>query len=255
MTDKDSVRIVANDAIARAGGDRVLREEREAQTHIQDMLEIPPFTVSEMDALKIIHAKTRDRKALNAFRDLRTTLLQASEGKNFVCLVSSLCDRGGASHVTANLAAVFALDQAKAALIIDGNLYDPSVDRLLKSEVSTGLTDFLSNPSLRVEDIIYASGIPRVRVIPVGENCDGGAEYFASSRMRVFMSDIKGRYSDRFVFVDAPPLATSSEAKILAEQCDMVILTVPYGGVTQAQVVEGIEAVGKEKLAGLVFNN
>jgi Mrp family chromosome partitioning ATPase len=181
--------------------------------------------------------------------------MQRSKGKNFICLVTSLCDGGGSSFVAMNLAAAVALDKTKTSLLVDCNLYDPSVDRLLGVEADYGLTDFLDEPQLQVQDIIYASGVPRMRLIPVGSNRERGAEHFSSQRMGQFVDGIKARYADRFVFVDAPPIASSAEAKILAGLCDMVVLVVPYGKVSEQQMNQGISMVAEDKLAGVVFNN
>ena len=48
-------------------------------------------------------------------------------------------------------------------------------------------TDTTSTAPIDVEDIIYASGIPRLRVIPVGSHCESGAEYFSSQKMQHFL--------------------------------------------------------------------
>ena len=57
------------------------------------------------------------------------------------------------------------------------------------------------------------------------------------------------------MFIDAPPVTDSSEARILTEISDMVVLVVPYGRSTLDNVNHAIDVVGKDKLAGLVYNN
>lgn len=222
---------------------------------ISEMAEVRELSLSELEELKLIHSGVRNNGVLNAFRELRTKLLHSSKGENFICLVTSLCDGGGSSYVSMNLAAAVALDKTKTSLLVDCNLYDPSVDRLLGVEADYGLTDFLDEPELQVQDIIYASGVPRMRLIPVGSNRERGAEHFSSGRMTQFVDGIKSRYSDRYVFIDAPPIVSSAEAKILASLCDMVVLVVPYGKVSGQQLDAGIAMVAEDKLAGVVFNN
>lgn len=227
----------------------------DARPHIRQMAEVRPLSREELDERKIIHAASQNREALNAFRDLRTLLLQRAGKQNFVVLVSGVGLQSGASFVSLNLAAAFALDYAKTSLLVDCNLYDPSVDRLLYVEPEYGLTEYLENPDLEVDDIIYASGIPRMRIIPAGHSYMTGAEFYASSRMENFMRDVLSRYSDRYIVIDAPPLGSSAEARILADLVDFVLLVVPYGKVTQDQINAAIEAVPEEKLIGMVFNN
>mgnify|MGYP000244671585 CR=1 FL=1 len=210
------------------------------------------FSSAELNDLKIIHPQMKQKAALNAFRELRTKILQLSEGRNFVLMVSSL---GAASSVAANLAAAFALDKSKASLLIDCNLYEPSVCRLMTGEATSGLTEYLSDTKMVSEEIIYPSGILRVSLVPAGNNCEGAAEYFASQRMEKLIQEVKRRYVNRFVIIDAPSLLESAEARILSELSDFVVLAVPYGKVTEAQISSGIDAIPKEKLLGYIFNH
>ena len=231
------------------------RQSDDPTENIKRMSEVVAFSAAELDKHKIIHPRMHNKDILNIFRELRTQLLQTAKGQNFVCMVSSICPEGGGSYVATNLATAFALDKTKTSLLIDANLYAPSLTELIVGEADRGVTDYLSTRELEVKDIVYATGIPRLRVIPIGDNVEGAAEYYSSAKMKGFIDAVKSRYPDRYTFIDAPPALDSSEARILSEVSDFIILVVPYGKVTQEQVEEAIEAVGKNKLVGLVYNN
>lgn len=222
---------------------------------ISKMGEVYQFSSTELEKLKIVHAGMQNNRVLNVFRELRTQLLREQNKKNFICLVSSICSDGGASYVASNLAAAFALDKEKTSLLIDANLYAPQLNELIVGEASFGVTDYLSDSGLSIKDIVYATGIPRVRVIPIGQNSEGAAEYFSSLKMTQFTDELRARYPDRFIFIDSPPVAESSEARILAELVDVVVLVVPHAKVTPEQVNNAISVVGQKKLAGLIYNN
>jgi len=222
---------------------------------IQDMGVVDHFDPEKLEELKIVHAGTLNREALNTFRELRTQLIQKNHKQNFVCMISSVCFEGGTSYIARNLASVFALDKAKTSLLIDTNLYAATVNELIVGEAELGLTDYLADPNMKVEDIVYATGIPRLRATPLGSNSDGAAEYFSSEKMQHFIDELKNRYTDRYIFIDAPTVRNSSEARILAELVDMVLLVVPHGKVTLDEVNASIDIIGKEKLVGLVYNN
>lgn len=222
---------------------------------IDRMGEVERFSNEEMDQHKIIYSGMLNSRVLNVFRELRTQLLQINNKNNFVCMVSSISHGGGASYIATNLAAVFALDKSKTSLLIDANLYSPCLERLIIGEASSGVTDYLSDPNLSIKDIVYATGIPRLRVVPIGGNSEAAAEYFSSEKMQRFIEELRSRYPDRYIFVDAPPISDSSEARILTEIADMVVLVVPHGGCTVEEVNSAIEIIGKNKLSGLVYNN
>jgi MinD-like ATPase involved in chromosome partitioning or flagellar assembly len=154
-----------------------------------------------------------------------------------------------------NMAASFALDEKKTAVYIDANSENSFADQILKSTSDYGLMDYLDDPSLDLKDIIYSSGVPRVRVIPPGLEVDTTVESLASARMKNLLTLLKSRYEDRFIVIDVPPVGDSSIPRILSQMVDMAILVVPFGRVTPGQIMSGVDAVGEEKFAGLVFNN
>ena len=230
-------------------------EEGETSGSIADMAELTLRSQEELASLKIIYPGMAQREVLNAFRDLRTKLLQRSQGKNFVLMVSSLAVGGGSSFVAMNMAASFALDEQKTAIYIDCNFERSFANQLLGENRDYGLLDYLANPNLEVKDIIYSAGIQRVRIIPPGSGIETAVESLASHRMVQLINALKERYPDRFVVLDVPPVSESSVARILSKVADLSILVVPFGKVTTNQVLSGVDAVSEKKFAGVVFNN
>lgn len=227
-----------------------------SEQQIAKMSEVHSFSGSDLDNLKILHAGSDNAKVLKAFRELRTQLFDKAAGRNFVCMVTSVCPGGGASYTARNLAAAIALDKAKTSVIVDCNFYSPSVDSLLVAEANLGLTDYLSVQEMGIEFVLYASGIKRLRIVPTGNKVGGATEKLSSSKMVGFIKELKARYPDRYIVIDSPSVGDSSaDARILAQLCDFVVVVVPYGKVSQAQVKSSIEMLGSKRVAGTVFNN
>ena len=138
-------------------------EDHEALEEIRQMTEVGRLGYAEMDDLGLIHPGMRQSQALNAFRELRTNLYQAAAGRqNFVLLVSSIVPGGGSSYVSMNLGAAIAFDESRTSIVVDCNIYDPSLHRVLAVEPDFGLVDYLENVSLEIKDVIYATGVPSV---------------------------------------------------------------------------------------------
>ncbi|MES2675326.1 MAG: CpsD/CapB family tyrosine-protein kinase [Pseudomonadota bacterium] len=204
---------------------------------------------------KIIFTGMRQRELLNAYREVRIKLLKKSQTDNMVVIVSSVAKATPSNDFSFNLAATFALDQHKTALFVDCNPYNPSAEKYLISKIDLGLTQYLSDYTVPIERIIYPTGIERLRVIPSGGASESAAEIFNSDRMQIFVSEIKERYPDRFIVLDAPSVQHSTEARILARYCDHALLVVPFGKAVTDDVLAAVDAVGKEKFAGVVFNS
>jgi protein-tyrosine kinase len=214
--------------------------EHRKREQIKNMALPSLWTQEELYEKKVVFAGMRQRELLNSFREVRIKLLQKSKSDNIVVLAASVSKEGGSSFFGFNLAATFALDQHKTALYVDCNPYGSSAERYIVAPADVGLTQYLTDYSIPLKRIIYPSGIERLRVIPSGGSSESAAEFFNSKRMETLVQEIKNRYPDRFV---------------LAQYCDHAVLVVPFGRAVPDEVLAAIDAVGKEKFAGLVFNN
>ncbi len=203
---------------------------------------------------RIIHPQMQDREAAGAFCELRTKILQKA-ARGCTIVVTACGEGGGSSFVALNLAVAFALDANKTALIMDCNLRNPRFSDLVWGNAASGVTDFLENERLPVEAVIHPTGIRRLRLVPVGRSNNFVAEYFTTARFRALLDGLRARYVDRYVIIDAPPIAESADSRTLAEVADYVVLVVPYGKVTEAQVAATVKTIQPGKLLGVVFND
>lgn len=222
---------------------------------ISRMEEPRRLTREDLDERRIVYPESPNRKVVNRFRDLRTRLLEVSKGNNFALVVTGSGPGAGASFVALNLAASFAFDHAKTALLIDCNLREPVLHSQLDLVPETGLTDFLEDPDLDIGSIIYPTGIPRLRLIPAGSRRESPAEFFTSFRMKQFLLAVRRRYPDRFIILDTCSIGESPDARILAELCDYGLVVVPHARATLDQVDHAVSAFGEEKLVGVVMND
>ena len=219
-------------------------------------------SVSQLRARKIIYPEMKDRDVLDTFRRLRTKLLQASAGENFIVMLTSVAPGNGASFTATNLAVAFAFDNTKTALVVDCNFQNPQQHKQFGvggNRDLIGLTDYIENPDTMdpegwsVDDIIYPTGIKRVSVVPVGKRREASQEYVASAHMEAFFNEVRDRYPDRFIFVDAPAISESPDAMVLADLCDMVALCVGHGKATLNQIAQVAAEFGNDKLVGVIF--
>lgn len=230
-------------------------DEHRKKEQIKNMALPALWTQEELYERKVVFAGMRQRELLNSLREIKIKLLQKSKSDNIVVLVASVSSAGGSSFVAFNLAATFALDLHKTALYVDCNPYGSSSERYIVTPVELGLTQYLTDNNVELKRIIYPSGVERLRVIPSGGSSESAAEFFSSKRMEVLVQEIKNRYPDRFIILDAPSVQQSTEARILAQYCDHAVLVVPFGKTVKDEILAAVDAVGKDKFAGLIFNN
>src|SRR6266513_229869 len=202
----------------------------------------------------IIQPQHNEDSAVQVFRELRTKIVQQSQGQNAVILVTSVSKGCGGTFIAQNLGAAFAFDMGKTALLIDCNLKNPSVHKLLANASAPGLTDYFENPDLDIKQIIHPVGIARYRVITAGRRREVLEEHFTSVKMKHLMDTVRRRYRERFVIMDGPPMSHIADIRILSELADYVLVVARYARCTNTQIARCLDAIGERKLLGIVFN-
>ncbi len=244
--------------------DAVLRAEAEGADHLPQqasahtialMAEPRALAPRQLEERRLIHRDASSRAQSDVFRELRTRLLGMGGDSNFVTLVVAVSPGSGASFVARNLAAAFAFDEARTSLLIDCNLRYPEQHRALGVDPANGgLIDFLDHPAQGIASRIYATGVPRLRLIPAGEVREDSGEYFSSFRMHALLDSMRHRYADRYLFLDGPTIKGSPDARILSDLADFVVVVAGYGRDTPAAISQAVAHFEPEKLAGVVFN-
>lgn len=219
-----------------------------------DLINNPrPWSLDDLRERKIIYPGMANKAILDAFREVRIKLRDRAGAVNFSVLVSSLGKADDSVLTAFNLAATFAMDAQSSALLVDCNPWDSDLGHLVSSPMNLGVTDFVADKSLKVRDIIYPSGVDRLSVVPAGTQSASAVELFSAVRMRDLMGELKSRYPDRFLIINAPPLKASTEAHILVRYANQAVLAVPFGEVTPDDIVSSVEMLGSEKFSGLIF--
>ncbi len=238
-----------NDAVNRA------EQERKELALMEDS---KLFSDRQLDQLGIVHPRSANRAVVDSIRQLRTKLFSLRKTGNFSVLVSSVVPGGGGSFIALNLAASIAFDQTKTSLLLDANLQNPFLHKMLRligRKNAKGLVDFLEKPEMGVENIVHPSGIPRMRILPAGSRQRYSEEHLSSQLCHKLMIDVQQRYRNRYVVVDGPAMTGTADASMLADMCDYLVLVVPYGVVTPGYLDSLIDEIDETKLAGIVLND
>lgn len=242
-----------HESLAALDADR-LGDRRSSSRSMTRMSSGHALTPTQLRDRAIIYRTDVARPEVDAFRDLRTKLLSVADG-NFVTLVAPVSRGCGGSFVARNLAAALAFDETRSALLVDCDLRHPSQDHTMRIETAGGgLTDYLDDPDADLADVLYDTGVPRLRLLPAGKVRETGAEYFSTFRMRLMLDSLRSRYTDRYVLLDSPPVIGAPDARILADLADVVVLVAGYGRDTPSTIAQAASSFDPAKFAGVVFN-
>ncbi len=223
------------------------------RARITEMKEVSRLSEVEFEAHRVVHPLTRNKATLAQFNELVQQLSARRAGSNFVVGVTGVVRGAGASYVAMNVAAALAAEHRRTALLVQCNPYPTALNRLLVPYPDIGLTDYLAYERMHIDDIVYAPGVARMRVIPYGnEMLD--ARLLASARMEELVRTARARYSDRFIVLDLPEAPALESVQPLLGWLDGTVLVVPYGSARTRAVRQAVDRIGAERLAGLIMN-
>ena len=216
---------------------------------------LQPLSPRALEDRKLIHRNDSVRTQADAFRGLRTKLLALGQGRNFVTLVAPVQPGCGGSFVARNLAAAFAFDHSKTALLVDCDALHPTQHKALGIDIDGGIMDYLDGSISDLDAIQYQTGLPRLNLVPSGAPRETTGEHFSSSRMRMMIDSFRGTQSNRYLILDSPPTLDSPDALILSDLADLIVVVAGYGQVTIDAIDDAAANFDPDKLAGIVFNN
>ncbi len=194
-----------------------------------------------------------DSPTAEAFRALRANIKFArGAGSPRVILLADTDSGAARPTVAANLA--IALAQAgDPTILIDADLRQPGLHRLLGVPGDAGLSTLLREAS--AEPTLVATGVPGLRLLPAGPPPPNPAELLASDDFRALL--LWAREAATFVIIDAPPVTAVSDALAIAAIADGTLLVVRAGHTRRPaaqRAKEELERVGAT-LLGVVLTD
>ena len=161
--------------------------------------------------------------AAEVFRVMRTGLLVESKTSGHqVFQITSPLPGDGKSTTSVNLAMAFA-QAGKRTLIIDADLRKPRVGRLLHLNADQGLSEILHG-DCEPTDAIYETPNENLFAVPSGAIPANPSELLQSEKFAQVLNLWRNQYD--FIVVDTPPVLAVSDAAVVAEETDAVVMTV-----------------------------
>lgn len=214
-----------------------------------------------------------------AIKSLRTNLMfgmpvQGRGGQRAkVILITGESPGVGKSFISANLTEVFAqLD--KKVLIIDADMRLGELHRMFSMSQDNGLADYLSQDkthllksnakttevitsqeSSNLASFIHPTGIDNIDFMPRGQHPRNPASLLANGSFNHLMAELNLHYD--YIVIDSPPVLAASDAMILAQHADKVLMVTRYDDSIEGQLVYAVNQMNKAniKVDGIILND
>lgn len=187
-----------------------------------------------------------------SYKALRTNLQYSSfDSNNKVIVITSSKEGEGKSTVAGNLSLALAQDE-KNVIIVDCDLRRPSLHKKFFISNIKGLSDIIVNN----EDIdnVLNQYNDNLSIITSGKIPPNPSEMIGSKAMKYLIQTLKKSFD--YVILDTPPVIAVTDAQILSNIADGVLLVIKAGSTKKQSVTNAISALKKvnANILGMVLN-
>lgn len=195
------------------------------------------------------------------YRSLRTNIEFSQMDEEIQVLsVASTIPNEGKSSVATNLARIMAA-KYKNVLLVDCDLRNPSVHKMMKISNRSGLTNIISefqeglsiNSYEGVQQVQYDGG-QTLTVITAGHRVPNPSEVLGSKKMVRFLEQARKEFG--YIIIDSPPVLLASETIPLCNLSDGVLYVVDAKNADKRKVKAAINDLKRNggHVIGVVLN-
>jgi capsular exopolysaccharide synthesis family protein len=211
--------------------------------------------VLHLDLLAAVPKHTKDNAPLatEAYQTLRTALLFARRHeRGQILLVSGTAPAEGKTTTVVNLAKLLAVS-GESTVVIDCDLRRANLHNRLAVAREPGLTDFFVK-QMNVSDLVQPTRTKNLFVLTAGPLPPNPPAILARETVSDFLEQLREQF--RWVIIDSPPLASVTDALLLARHADMTVLVVQHDKVDKKVIKRSLAALRKatDNVLGAVLN-
>lgn len=185
---------------------------------------------------------------LEEFRIVKRQVIAAAQDAGVAAarrvLVCSPHPGEGKTFCATNLAIAMAGERDGEVLLVDADIAKPSVLSTLGLPKSAGLMDALADPSIKVEDLVVATDIPGLFVLPAGSQSASDSEFLSSARTAELFERLTRGAPSRMIVFDSPPVLAASPAAELAKHVGQALLVARADKTGRSALEDAVHLLG-----------
>lgn len=200
--------------------------------------------LSRLASIGLVTPEAPHSPIANEFRVIKRPILANAQGahgaaavKNgSLIMITSALPGEGKSFSALNLAMSIAMEQDSTVLLIDADVANPTLLKLMGLPPTKGLMDVLTEPDCHLPDVLLRTNVPKLSLLPAGTPHQRATELLASGAMAKMVSEMASRYKDRVLIFDSPPLLPTTESRVLATHMGQIVVVVEAESTTHGSL-------------------
>lgn len=203
---------------------KLFRTKFSSRSELEPLTDIPVLgeICTDKTGASLVMKESTTSSTAELFRLVRSNLLFVTgSGAGKVVLVTSTRSGEGKSYISVNLAASFAL-LGKKTLLVGMDIRNPRLAEYLGVANDKGLTGYLVDSSVTIDDIIRPLGqIKGLDFIQAGPVPPNPSELLQSAKVDELFETLRSRYD--VIIIDSAPVGMVSDTFSLARICDATV--------------------------------
>ncbi len=135
------------------------------------------------------------------------------------------------------------------SLLVDADLRNPALSRWFGLNEGRGLSDYLA-AGAGIPELLTKTSIDKLTILSSGSSQANPVELIGSKQMESLVSEMRERYSDRYIIFDSSPLLATTEPSVLSRIVDGIILVIRAGVTPRETVQQALATLDREKFSG-----
>ena len=189
---------------------------------------------------------------VESYKNLRTNIISVlyKSGNNVLAITSQNASEGK-STTSVNVAITLA-QLNKKVILVDADSRRPSINKKLRLENRKGCMNILRG-DIDLEDAIIHYN-KYLDVITSGTKVKNPTELFSDEKFDNLLEKLKADYD--YVILDTPPINPVSDALIIAQKCESLVMIVRAGGTSFESFEKAYNSLNvlEIKLTGVIVN-
>jgi succinoglycan biosynthesis transport protein ExoP len=220
---------------------------------IRDAEEVERYLHLDLLAAVPRYENDTDSLATEAYQNLRTSLLFARrDERGQVVLVTGTAPQEGKTTTIVNLARLLA-GAGEKTVVVDCDLRRAQLHQRLELAREPGFTDFFVRHE-PVSALLRPASIANLFALTAGPLPPNPPALLARKALAALLDELRGEFD--WVLIDSPPLASVTDALLLARHVDHAVLVIQHNKVDKRLVKRAVAALRKAtpNLLGAVLN-
>lgn len=155
-------------------------------------------------------------------------------------LVCSANPDEGKTFCSVNLALSMSRETDLDIVLVDSDLNNPEIAKLMGIADGPGLIDALTDPAIDIESCVTRTDIPNLSILRSGRRTDDATELLASQRTSAKIEGLLNHSPTRIVIFDSPPALSASPASVLAMLAGQTVMVVKADTTSEAELGEAL---------------